>query len=82
MTTNPDYFHFLGHMDDYLEDDQLTLEQLLNKSYDILAEFTIDTWLKRKRSGVVRTDKQLLPCESAAIMIKGQKITGDIADAI
>ena len=31
MTTNPNYFHVYGHMDDYLKNDQLTFEQKLNK---------------------------------------------------
>jgi len=82
MTTRPDYFHVLGHMDDYLADDLLTLEQRLNKRCDILAKLAIDEWLRRKRMGLERTGKQLFPCETAALLIGGQKITGDIADAI
>ena len=39
-------------------------------------------WPRNKRAGVVRTDKQLLPCETAAVLIRGQKTTGDIAEAI
>ena len=82
MTTRPDYFHVLGHMDEYLAEEYLTLEQLLNKRCDILAKSAIDTWLRNKRAGIFRTNKQLLPCESAAVLIQGRKITGDIAEAI
>ena len=82
MTTRPDYFHVLGHMDDYLAEEQLTLEQTLNKRCDALAKHAVDVWLQRKRAGRERESKQLLPCETAAVMINGQKVTGDIAEAI
>ena len=57
MTTRPDYFHVLGHMDDYLADEYLTLEQQLNKRCDILAKSAIDAWFRNKRAGIVRTGK-------------------------
>ena len=69
-------------MDEYLAEEYLTIEQLLNKRCDILAKSAIDTWLGNKRAGIFRRNKQLLPCESAAVLIQGRKITGDIADAI
>ena len=69
MTTRPDYFHVLGHMDDHLADEYLTFEQLLNKRCDILAKSAIYVCLRNKRAGVARIGKQLLPCETAAVMI-------------
>ena len=54
----------------------------MNKRCDILAKSAIDAWLRNKRAGVVRTCKQLLPCETTTVLIQGRKVTGDIADAI
>ena len=42
MTTRPDYGHVLGHMDDWLREDQMTLEQILNKRCDELAKAAVD----------------------------------------
>ena len=82
MTTRPDYYHVLGHMDDYLSDEFLDLEQRLNKRCDVLVKAAVDEWFRLKCLGIVRAGKQLLPCETAALLIDGKKITGDIADAV
>ena len=82
MTTNPNYFHVYGHMDQYLDDEQLTFEQRLNKLCDILAKEAVDLAIRLRRQGHRRQQPQLLPRESAAILVNGVKITGDIADAI
>ena len=67
-------------MDDYLKDDQLTFEKRLNKRCDILAKEAVDLAVKLRRQGHVRKEPQLLPNESAAVLVKGVKVTGDIAD--
>ena len=40
MSSRPDYFHVFGHMDEWLREDQLSLEQRLNKR--------CDNWQKRQ----------------------------------
>lgn len=82
MTTDPKYFHVYGHMDDYLRDDQLSLEQSLNKTCDLLAKGAVDLCCKMRSNGATRKHPQLLPDESAAVLVKGVKVTGDIADAV
>ena len=47
MTARPDYYHVMGHMDDYLRDDLLSLEQRLNKRCDELAKAAVDVWIAR-----------------------------------
>ena len=79
MTTNPNYCHVFGHMDDFLPDHQLTLEQRMNKRCDYLAKEAVDDWL---RSRITDVGSQLLPGENAAILVKGRKVTGDIADTV
>ena len=68
MTTNPNYYHMYGHMDDYLLDHKLTLEQKLNKIGDFLAKYAVDMWLRIRGTAF---DKQLLPGENAAILVRG-----------
>lgn len=82
MTTNPNYFHVYGHMDKYLNKEQLSFEQRLNKRCVILAKEAVDLAVKLRRQGHVRKESQLLPKESAAVLVKGVKVTGDIADAL
>ena len=48
MSTRPDYFHVFGHMDDWLREDQLSLEQRLNKRCDELAKAAVGVWVARK----------------------------------
>ena len=81
MTTDPNYFHVYGHMDDYLDDSQLSFEQHLNKRCDIVAKEVIDLAVKLRRQEHLRKQPQLLPKESAAVLVNGVKITGDIASA-
>ena len=82
MTTRPDYYHVFGHMDNWLRDDQLTLEQRLNKRCDELAKAAVDVWIARRLARALTRSVQLLPFESVAVMVNGVKITGDIADAV
>lgn len=49
MTTDPNYFHVYGHMDDYLDDSQLTSEQRLNKRCNTLAKEAVDLAVKLRR---------------------------------
>ena len=76
------YFHVYGHMDDVLSDDQLSVEQRLNKRCDELAKEAVDCAARRRMAGVVRNSKQLLPRESAAVLVKGVKVTGDLGEAV
>ena len=73
------YFHVDGHMDRYFSDEDLTLEQWLNKQCDFLAKMTVDKWIHH---GLLRPGLQLLPREDAAFIVGGQKVTGDIGEAI
>ena len=72
MTTNLNYHHVFGHMDDFLQDHQLTLEQKMNKRCDFLAKDVVDNWLR-----VRGTDfgNQLLPGECCCFG-HGQKGNG------
>ena len=49
---------------------------------DILAKEAVDLAIRLRRQGHRRQQPQLLPRESAAILVNGVKITEDIADAI
>ena len=82
MTTDPNYYHVYGHMDDILMDEQLSFEQRLNKRCDLLAKEAVELCRKSRLQGSYDRGTQLLPCESAAVLVGGVKITGDIADAI
>ena len=82
MATNPNYCHVYGHMNNYLDGEQLSFEQRLNKRSDILAKEAVDLAVKLRRQGHLRKELQLLPKESAAVLVKGVKVTGDIADTL
>ena len=82
MTTRPDYGHVHGHMDDWLREDQMTLEQRLNKRCDELAKAAVDVWIARRLARCIPRTKQLLPFENSALMVDGKKVTGDIADTV
>ena len=73
------YFHVDGHMDRYLSDDELTLEQWLNKKCDFLAKSAIDKWI---RLCLPHPGLQLLPREDAALIVDGLKVTGDVSETI
>ena len=82
MTTRPDYYHVFGHMDDWLREDQLSLEQKLNKRCDELAKAAVDVWIGRQLARCHPRLRQLLPFESVAVLVNGKKITGDIAETV
>ena len=82
MTTDPNYYHVYGHMDDYLSEDKLSLEQRINKLCDELAKEAVDLACRLRVQGTERAVTQLLPGESAAVLVNGVKITGDLGDAI
>ena len=79
MTTNPNYYHVLLHMDDFLLDHKLSLEQKTNKRYDFMATYAVDNWLRIR---CIDFGKQLLPGENAAVLVMDRKVTGDIADRV
>ena len=79
MTTNPNYYHVFGRMDDFLLDHQLSLEQKMNKICDFMAKDAVDNWSRIKGTYF---GKQLLPGENAAILVMGRNIMGDIADTV
>ena len=79
MTTVPFYFHVYGHMERFLRDDQLTLEQLLNIVCDGLAKSAVDMFV---RNGTANLCNQLLPAEDAAVIREGVKVRGDISGPI
>ena len=82
MTTNPNYFHVYGHMDDYLTEDKLSFEQKLNKRCDELAKGAVELAVGLTKEGQVRRGSQLLPKEKVAVMVSGVKIAGDLGDAV
>ena len=82
MTVDPDYFHVYGHMDDYLDDSQLTSEQHLNKRCNTLAKEAVNLAVKLRSLGHLRKQLQLSLNESTAVLVGGVKIAGDVADAV
>ena len=60
MMTNPNYYHDFGHMDDFLLDHELSLEQKMNKRYDFMVTYAVDNWLRIRGTYF---GKQLLPGE-------------------
>ena len=66
MTTDPNYFHVYGHMDDYLDDSQPSFEQQMNKRCNILAKEAVGLAVKLTRLGHLRKQPQLLPKSQAA----------------
>ena len=79
MTTNPNYYHVFGHMDDFLLDHQLSLEQKMNKICDLMAKDVINNWLNTRGTDF---GKQLVSGENATVLVMGRKVTGDIADTV
>ena len=66
-------------MDQYLLWHQLTLKQQTNCVCDTLAKNAIT---KAMREGYHHRTEQLLPTEDVALIVKGNKITNDIADPL
>ena len=73
------YDHVYGHMDDHLLWHQLSLKQQLNCVCDTLAKRSVTNAIL---NGYQSTPTQLLPKEDVALIIKGNKITDDIAQPI
>ena len=69
------YVHVYGHMDRRLKWEQLTLTQKLNCICNILAKRSVITAINH---GYHDRPTQLLPKEDVALVIWGNKITGDI----
>jgi hypothetical protein len=70
------YVHVYGHMDRMLKWEQLTLTQHLNCVCDTLAKHLVITAINH---GYHDRPTQLLPKEDVALLIWGNKITGDIS---
>ena len=68
------YVHVYGHMDRYLKWEQLTLTQGLNCVYDMLAKTSFTTAITQ---GYHNRQSQLLPNKDVALIIWGNKITGN-----
>ena len=73
------YDHVYGHMDDHLLWHQLSLKQQLNCVCDTLAKRAVTEAIRR---GYQTTPTQILPREDVALIIKGEKITDDIAQPL
>jgi hypothetical protein len=73
------YVHVYGHMDRHLTWEQLTLTQQFNCICDTLAKKSIRSALTL---GYHNKMTQLLPNEDVAMLIWGNKITGDISSPI
>ena len=70
------YTHVYGHMDRMLKWEQLTLIQQLNCVCDTLAKNSVSNAIS---SGYHDRPTQFLPKEDVALVIWGNKITGDIS---
>ena len=70
------YVHVYGHMDHMLKWEQLTLTQQLNCVCDTLAKCSVTTAINH---GNHDRPTQLPPKEDVALVIWGNKITGDIS---
>jgi hypothetical protein len=70
------YVHVYGHMDRMLKWEQLTLTQQLNCVCNTLAKCLVTTAINH---GYHDRLTQLLPKEDVALVIWGNKITGDIS---
>ena len=73
------YQHVYGHMDDYLLWHQMTTVQQINCVCDTLAKRAITIAIK---DGYQQRSTQILPREDVAIIIKGNKVTNDIAQPL
>jgi hypothetical protein len=70
------YVHVYGHMDHMLKWEQLMLTQQLNCVCDTLAKRSVTTAINH---GYHDCPTQLLPKEDVALVIWGNKITGDVS---
>ena len=70
------YVHVYGHMDRMLKWEQLTITQQLNCVCDTLAKRSVSTAIT---NGYHDRPTQFLPREDVALVIWGNKITGDIS---
>jgi hypothetical protein len=70
------YVHVYGHMDRMLKWEQLTLTQQINCVCDTLAKRSLTTAISQ---GYYDRPIQMLPKEDVALVIWGNKITGDIS---
>jgi hypothetical protein len=73
------YFHVYGHMDKYLECGQPSLVQQLNCVCNSLAKRVITT---ATLQGYHSRQFQFLPKEDVALVIWGNKVTGDISSPL
>jgi hypothetical protein len=73
------YVHIYGHMDQYLPWDQLSLMQQLNCVCDTLAKRALTQAII---SGYHERLIQTLPREDIALVIWGNKVTGDISQPL
>ena len=76
----PNYIHVYGHQDDRKRWDQLTPLEKLNYHCDNLAKAALlrGTLANHDRS----VERQRLPLESAAVFVKGSKLTGECGEEI
>jgi hypothetical protein len=70
------YVHIYGHMDQFLPWNQISLMQQLNCVCDTLAKKAL---LLAIISGYHDWPTQILPCKDVALVIWGNKVTGDIS---
>jgi hypothetical protein len=69
------YRHVYGHMDRYLPWESLSLTQQMNCVCDTLAKTALTIAIS---TGYHKRPSQFLPREDAALVVWGEKITGDI----
>ncbi len=79
FTGNFKYVHIYGHMDQYLKWEQLTLIQQLNWVCDTLTKHAITT---ATLQGYHSRQSQLLSREDVALVIWGNKVTGNISSPL
>jgi hypothetical protein len=70
------YIHVYGHMDQHLLWTQLSLTQQLNYVCDTLAKQTVSSTIIE---GYNKGHTQILPREDVALLVRGDKITGNIS---
>jgi hypothetical protein len=73
------HIHVYGHMDKYLAWNQLNLMQQMNCVCNTLAKKAVAIALLE---GYYKRTAQLLPNEDVALVIWGNKVTGDIAPVL
>ena len=82
MTTGPDYYRVLGHMDEWLSKDKLFIEHKLNTRCGKLAKAAVNVWIARKLAGTMPNHTQLIPDESAVLLGNDIKVTKEISEAV